>query len=342
MARTEVKLFFPEKVTEPTDSVLFSGKNSLSEVRLFFSGKNVLTRTRSGCIVRYGMTAKNTPYLLESVCEILLTVLYTSAVRDAVPVSLLLVAESGTAKSKLLEALTSDTIHRTDSFTSTGLFDIMKQDNANKLKWIVTPDLNPTLSRRQATVTSTVANLLSLTMDGTCRVDDGRAEKVAKHVPIGLLSGITPDIYNKQTKRWLALGLRRRIIPIFYQYTQATTEALKKHVREDNISQAEFPKIHFNTNGTSKKPVIHEKEAYILEAFGTQFAANLGTSKFKDSEGHVKWYVHNIVPISPIVTLRTIARAHALKENRAEVNDSDLRFIAGFMDFTNPSVPKQI
>jgi hypothetical protein len=288
------------------------------------------------------MTATNAPYLLESITEILLTTLYTSAVRDAVPVSLLLVAESGTAKSKLLQALSSDSIHVTDSFTSTGLFDLMKHDHENKLRWLITPDLNPTLSRRQATVTSTVANLLSLTMDGTCRVDDGRAEKVAKHLPIGLLSGVTPDIYNKQTKKWLALGLRRRIIPIFYQYTQATTEALKKEVREDKISQGDFPKIHFSVNGALRKPLIALNESYALEAFGTQFAANLGASKFKDKEGHVKWYVHNIVPISPIVTLRTIARAHALKDNRTEVTETDLKFIASFMDFTNPSVPKQI
>lgn len=287
------------------------------------------------------MTAKNTPYLLESVHEILLTILYTAAVRDSVPVSLVIVADSGTAKSKLLQALTGKSIHQTDSFTSTGLFDLMKNDRENNLSWIVTPDLNPTLSRRPATVTATVANLLSLTMDGTCRVDDGRDEKVAKHKAIGLLSAVTPDIYNKQTKKWLSLGLRRRIIPIFYQYTQSTIEALKKEVREDRITQGAFPTVVFSCNGANK-PKIGEKEAFQLEAYGVQFSSNLGISRFKADDGSVKWYVKHIVPISPIVTLRTMARAHALKDNRAEVGEEDLKFIASFMDFTNPATPKQI
>jgi len=217
----------------------------------------------------------------------------------------------------------------------------MKNDRDSFLRWIVTPDLNPTLSRRQATVTATVANLLSLTMDGTCRVDDGRAEKVAEHVPIGLLSAVTPDIYTKQTKKWLSLGLRRRIIPIFYQYTTQTIEALKKEVRDDNITQAAFPRINFSYNGMNR-PKIGEKEAFQLESFGVQFTSNLGISRFKDHEGNIKWYVKNIVPISPIVTLRTMARAHALKENRAEVAEPDIKFIASFMDFTNPALLKPI
>jgi len=84
--------------------------------------------------------------------------------------------------------------------------------------------MNPTLSRRPATVVATVANLLTLTMDGTCRVDDGREEKVAKHNPNWFMSGITPDIYNKQAKKWLSLGLRRRIIRYF---TSTNSQQLK-------------------------------------------------------------------------------------------------------------------
>jgi len=37
-----------------------------------------------------------------------------------------------------------------------------------------------------------------------------------------------------------------------------------------------------------------------------------------------------------------LARAHALKENRAEVNEADLNFVSRFLDFPNPSCPKQI
>jgi hypothetical protein len=283
----------------------------------------------------------NAPYYLESIQEILITTLYTSCVKGAVPVSLVLVAESGTAKSKLLQAISGGSVHQTDSFSSTGLFDLTKSDIENKLHWVITPDMNPTLSRRPATVVATVANLLTLTMDGTCRVDDGREEKVAKHNPMGFMSGITPDIYNKQAKKWLSLGLRRRIIPVFYEYTSSTIEKLKAILREDKISGAAFPPTQFKPSG-SFKPLINEVMALQIEARGLLLSANLGLSRFKDDEGKVKWYVKNIVPISPITTLRTLARAHAIKEKRAEVSPADIEFLSLFLDFTNQSCPRQI
>jgi hypothetical protein len=284
----------------------------------------------------------NAPYYLESIQEILLTCLYTSCVKGAVPVSAVLVGESGTAKSKLLQQLTGASIHQTDSFTSIGLFDITQRDKDNKLRWIITPDLNPTLSRKSSTVIATVSNLLTLTMDGTCRVDDGRSDKIAKHEPMGFLSAMTPDIYNKQAKKWLSLGLRRRIIPLFYVYTQSTVDKLLTAIREDKISGAGFPPIKFSPNGMSHKPLIPSDMSFHIQAKGVQFSQNLGLERFKDDYGKVQWFVKTIIPISPVTTLRTLARAHALKDRRAEVGQEDLDFLTTFMDFTNQSFPKQI
>src|SRR5256884_1978496 len=300
--------------------------------------KKRLTWNRAGYKIPASM---NAPYYLESIQEIIITTLYTSCIKGTVPVSLVLAAESGTAKSKLLQAIEGTCVHQTDSFTSTGLFELTKHDLENKLHWIVTPDMNPTLSRRPATVVSTVSNLLTLTMDGTCRVDDGRSEKIAKHNPMGFLSGITPDIYSKQAKKWLSLGLRRRIIPLFYEYTLSTIDKLKAVLREDKISGSAFPPMKFNRNG-EHKPVIGENMAYQIESKGTQLSIHLGLQKIRDDQGKLKWYVRSIVPISPITTLRTLARAHALKDNRAEVNEADINFLSTFLDFTNPSCPKQI
>jgi len=283
----------------------------------------------------------NAPYFLESLQEVLITCLYTACVKGAVPVSAIIIGESGTAKSKLLMQLSGEAIHMTDSFSSTGLFDITKNDQQNKLRWIITPDMNPTLSRRASTVVATVSNLLTLTMDGTCRVDDGRSDKVAKHEPMGFLSAVTPDIYSKQAKKWLSLGLRRRIIPLFFQYSQTTIDKLMTAVREDKISGSNFTPIVFKPNGMYK-PAIPEDIGFHIHAKSVQFAQNLGLERFKDEEGKIKWYVKTIIPISPMTTLRTLIRAHAIREKRGEVNQSDLDFLSLFLEFTNQSMPKQL
>lgn len=286
-------------------------------------------------------TMPNSPYLLDSIVDVLITTLYTASVRDAVPVSLLLVADSGTAKSKLLKSMSGKSLHHTDSFSSQGLFTLMQNDQAGEIRWIIVPDLNPTLSRPAKTVSATVANLLTLTMDGTCRVDDGRSEKLMKHKPIGMISAVTPDMWQKQAKRWFALGLTRRIIPIFYEYSLSTVEKLKAIVRDGQISGNDFPA---NSIPSRKEllPAMPKEEALQIDSIGTQLAINLGMTRGKSSDGKLAWWSKKIVPISPIVLLRTMACANAIKHNRGSVNESDIQFLISFLEFTNPQSPKQL
>lgn len=283
----------------------------------------------------------NQPFFLEVIEEILETALWTSSIRDAVPVSLLLVGDSGVAKSKMLMRLTGEAIHPTDSFTSNGLFDIISNDKDNKTHFIITPDLNPTMSRKQSTVQATIANLLSVTADGTCRVDDGRQEKLAEHKPIGFLTACTPEIYHRQAKKWFALGLRRRIIPIFYTYTRETQNALLELVRHNKINGTNFKPYEFTPKETPAYPAITADRMLKLESDAKDLAVNMGRLSF--IEGNIKkWVVQNVMPISPLVTLQSLARAHALRDNRADVNDKDMKFIGKFVGFTNPETPKQL
>lgn len=294
------------------------------------------------CLFLEGRTLINQPFFLEIIQEILETALYTANIREAVPISLLLVGESGVAKSKMLMRLTGKSIHLTDSFTSNGLFDIVAADKENAVKFIVTPDLNPTMSRKSSTVQATVANLLSITADGTCRVDDGREQKVAEHSPMGFLTACTPDVYHRQAKRWFALGLRRRIIAVFYTYTNETQNALLALVRQDKINATNFKPFVFSTNGVNLAcPVISNDNKMKLESHAKDFAVNLGRLSFMDGDIK-KWVVANVMPISPLVTLNTLARAHALRDGRAEVNAKDMSFIEKFIGFTNPQEPRQL
>lgn len=284
------------------------------------------------------MNENNKAYCLGMLQQMLKTVVYTASVKDAIPVSVILVAPSGTAKSKLLKSFLGDGLHQTDSFSSQGLFELVAQDPTNKLRWIVTADMNPTLSRRQSTVEATVANLLTLLMDGTCRVDDGRSVKQMKHNPIGLISACTPDIFAKQTKKWFALGLRRRIIPLFYEYSNETIRELLSKVREDKISGADFPTVRFSISH-KHNPAMSHNIALQIEALGINMSTNMGLTRATDSEGKVRWFAKQIIPISPVVVLRTIAKANAIKMDRGQVSNEDVEFTARFVDFTNQSKP---
>lgn len=283
----------------------------------------------------------NSPHLLEDITDILNTVLYTSCVTDYVPVSLIIVADSGCAKSKIIKAFSGDGIHFTDSFTSQGLFSLMQNDPTNKLRYILVPDFNPTLSRQPKTLNATIANLLTLTMDGTCRVDDGRQEKKLVHKPIGLISAVTPDIYKKQTRKWLSLGLTRRIIPIFYEYKQETVRKLLDVVAEGKITSGDFPTSKIDLN-ESHLPTIGDLHAKIIESMSMALAAHLGMQEYKDKKGKSKWDMKKIVPISPTVLLRTLAQANAIRRRSGKIEDVDMKFLSKFLEFTNPASIRQI
>lgn len=287
------------------------------------------------------MITHSKAFRLETLQEIIATILRTANVTGMCPVSAILVGDSGTAKSKLLMSYRGVGIHHTDSFSSKGLFQLMQQDTKGVLRFIVTPDLNPTLSRRPSTVEATVANMLTLTADGTCRVDDGREEKIAEHAPIGFLTAVTPEMYAKQARRWLALGLRRRIIPLFYTYSTETTEFLIQRVNEGHITSANFAEQSFSLNSRTYSPAIDTITSERIRAHVAQFALNLGKTQSKVKDKY-EWKLRKVAPISPLVTLRTLAQAHAIGRKSGKVEQVDVDFIASFIGFTDPSQPRQI
>jgi hypothetical protein len=283
---------------------------------------------------------------LDIVQEILLTTIKTADIKNSIPLSLILVAPSGEAKSSLLKQHRGECIHLTDGFTQAGLWDIISADKDNKVKYIIVPDINPTLSRQPKVVEAAVANLLTLTFDGTIRMDDGRREKLMSHEPIGFIGAVTPEMYNKYAKKWLALGLRRRIIPIFYEYSESTTWELQQLVAQGVIHRRDdTPKITHNSASRKVDPVIEDKEASDLIALSSTFSILLGKTampKREKDKRTLEWIIKRIAPIDPHLTLRSLVRANAFRHGRGKVNQEDIQFAVEFLNFCDPEKPRQI
>jgi len=281
-------------------------------------------------------------FCIEPVLEIVETALFTACVRDENPVSMILIGPSGIAKSMMLTHYAAAEVRRSDSISSQGLFDLASTDHKNELKFLVIPDMNPTLSRKPSTVQSTIASLLSFTADGTVRIDDGRHQKECKHAPVGLLTSATDDIYSRNAKKWFALGLRRRIVPVFFTYTQETTRKLQKLVREGRIHSTPPPCVKLKLSQKAK-PAVSESQLMTIENYSHRFSVLLGKLTVHHAEnGQHKWYVRPVVPIAPQIILTTMLRAHAIRDARAVVTDADLDFIARFLDFCDPEHSREI
>lgn len=280
-------------------------------------------------------------FLLDELREVIETFLYTARIEKEVPLSLILVGPSGAAKSQLLKSYQEEQIHATDSISSMGMYSIITNDTKNLKKFILIPDINPSLSRRSSTAQATISNLLSLTADGTVRVDDGRQEKQCQHDPMGLITACTPEIYDKHARQWFALGLRRRIIPVFYKYRFETQNELQTMVREDKIHSTPPDRIPLQLNTKQVKPFIPKEFGIEIEKCSLIFSKNLGKLSFLDKSIR-KWQVKDIVPVSPHVALRALAMAHSLRRKSAKVAIEDMKFLERFLQFTDPENPNCI
>lgn len=289
-------------------------------------------------------------YHLEPLEEIIETILFTSCIREENPVSVIIVGPSGIGKSAALSRYDSKAILHTDSISSKGLYDIANSDKEKLLRFLIIPDMNPTLSRRPTTVQSALASLLSFTSDGTVRIDDGRETKECLHDPVGIVTAATDDIYGQQARQWFILGLRRRIIPIFFKYTRETMSKLQALVREEKIHST-FPPKRVIGLERKAKPNIPKEMAFQIEGLSLQFAALLGKHKPRtngnskltyDQSSPKLWYIRDVAPISPQITLSTMVRAHAYKNKRGTANKEDYEFLCRFLDFCDPERPREI
>jgi hypothetical protein len=279
-------------------------------------------------------------FYLEPIAEIIETCILSAFIPENAPISIILVGASGLAKSKLIKRYGDEFIHHTDSVSQAGLADMVQKDHKNEKKVIMIPDMNPTLSRKPSTANSAVANLLTLTNDGTVRIDDGRDRKECKHDPMALVTACTREIYDRHAKQWFALGLRRRIIPIFYSYTTETENNLQRLVRENKIQTAMLPPVSLK-HRIIKIADINGEYAIELQNLSTQFAVNLGKiSYFADSI--LKWEVKKIIPVSPHATIRNLCRAHAMWRGSRSISKDDIRFVSGFIDFSDPQTVRKI
>jgi|SRR5690242_13277122 len=279
-------------------------------------------------------------YCIEPIQEVIETVIFTGCIRNEIPVSIIIVGPSGVGKSMMLSRYNSEALRHTDSISSQGLYDIAVNDRKQDVKFLLIPDMNPTLSRKPATVQSTIANLLSFTADGTVRIDDGRRDKECKHTPVGLITAATDDIYSRQAKRWFALGLRRRIVPIFFKYTMTTTRKLQELVRRDKIHSTKPTPINLKL-AIQSRPVISKSMSILIEGLSQKFSTLLGKLHVHEKEVR-KWYVREVVPISPQIILTNLCRAHALRAKRAVAIKDDYDFLCRFLDFCDPEHPREI
>jgi hypothetical protein len=276
--------------------------------------------------------------------EIINTALHTVFVKDNIPMSLILVSPSGGGKSSTLLQWEAPWIHHTSDLTSAGLIDIIENDRDNNIHTIILPDFNLALSHKSAVTNLTVANLLSLMTDGVIRIDDGRHKKEVRHAPLSLVTAVTPDMYFSHFRRWYAIGLLRRFLLVNYDYSLDTRMQGRKLISQDKVSSNQLKKVQLTLKQVHTLIQIPSETDSQIEQIAIELAQHLGIKLRRNYKtGQIEWNaISPALEFSPIIAMRTMARAHAILHDNLKVTDKDVQFLLDLVRFTNPGVPEKI
>lgn len=278
--------------------------------------------------------------------EILETAIFSAYLVNAIPMSIMLIGPSGVAKSKAIMQYKSGLgCHLTTDVTSSGMQDLLAKDSKEEIRFIIIPDFNIVLSHRHATLQLTIANLLSMTSEGSIRIDDGRAVKEVKHSPVGILSAMTPPMYSAIGKKWVALGFSRRFLPVNYDYSLATKEKIQNSIAAGLTTMLQLAEKRLTMPATFANVAIDDNQSNRLMNFSHDLATNIGWTAVPNRKNINQPKAVNTgkqIEFSPHIILRTMARAHALRDKRPEVLDADIEFCMKLIGFTRFDQPVQL
>jgi hypothetical protein len=295
----------------------------------------------------------------ELITEIIETALYSAYLKGTIPLSAIVIGPSGGGKSKsIMQYGGTNGCHLTNDITSSGLQEILERDHEGKIRTLIIPDFNVVLSHRASTLQLTIANLLSVTSEGTVRIDDGREKKETKHLPVGIITAMTRELYMHVARKWAILGFNRRFIPIFFEYSVRTRQQIQDSIASDTVSLLQLlpREIHRPAYADVSIPKDFSQR---IQGLSDDLSNNIGwipnlqrrshkakepTKDYDETKPRADKavFVGKALEFTPHLALRSMARAHALKEGRQHVEQPDINFLMALIEFTRYDQPGKI
>ena len=150
--------------------------------------------------------------------------------------SSLLIAHAGLGKTIKLELLRKfDFVKYTLDITPKIIGEFLIEVELGKKRFLVIPDYIATLGHSKRTIELARSIFRGMMEEGITDVDIfGMQCHYHSKVRAGLISGITPEYFNENTRVWKSDGFLQRFLPFSYAHKTTTTLAVLDNIR-DNI-----------------------------------------------------------------------------------------------------------
>lgn len=259
--------------------------------------------------------------------EIIQAVLASGRVRDANPLSLLVVAPVECGKTSLIRkwCLKADNVFYTTDATAYGIIkgtNFLRDFAERKLTHIVVPDLLTCLGRKYDTVRTFIHFMNSLIEEGVVDLHTYAVSLSGKiEARAGLITAIPPKAFMDNRRNWAEIGFLSRALPLSYTYSVSTQVEILNFIKEEKHLRETLHKLKLPKR--PKKIILPRDMADRIEPYAHLLAGTYSTKFYK------------LYGFRYQRQLQTLAKAIALCAEKNEVDDECIQKLEEMLDFIN-------
>jgi hypothetical protein len=159
--------------------------------------------------------------------------LLTGRVMNAKPVSMLLIGDTETGKTQILEVFMNlKPVIWANDLSAHVIVDEVAPEVEKGKTHILIPDLLKVLGHQKVVTRNTMTMLNSIMEEGLKNVMFyGTRKEFKQSVRCGVVAAITRDAYRAREKYWSGIGFVGRCIPVSFSYSKATKLKIHEHIR---------------------------------------------------------------------------------------------------------------
>lgn len=189
------------------------------------------------------------------------------------PLSILFIAEPECGKTQIIRKFslkTSGIFYTTDATAfgiirdTNNLNDFVKKDS-NRLHHIVIPDLLTCLARRETTVNTFIHFMNSMIEEGVVNMNTfgvklgSAGQKKNLEIKAGLVTAITPKVFEDKRYRWNNIGFLTRTLPVTYKYKRSTRLEIMEYIKDEKYLKEILENLKIPKE-TSKNRIVLPKK----------------------------------------------------------------------------------
>ncbi|MEM5867222.1 MAG: hypothetical protein QXG39_04815 [Candidatus Aenigmatarchaeota archaeon] len=250
------------------------------------------------------------------ITEILKRVVASGFVKNAYPLSAILIAPVGAGKTTQLKKIAfNKNILALSDVTPYGLSKLLPEIKARDVRHLIIFDLVEPFSRSRTIVNNLIGFLNSLIEEGIFRIQTAFIE-IKEPIKLGLITSTTEKEFLDKRRGWLGIGFISRMLPISFSYTNTDVIKILEDLANQKYQDIKYETLKLKEKEIKENPAINQKLIPYAQSIDKKLP-------------------EIALPFRRLQQLKILLMANALLNDRKEVTEEDFEFFKSVSNWIN-------